>query len=305
MPGFRVNSQELSVTWPRCDIAKEAMLRHVQLIWQDTSYICVSRELHADGHPHLHGHIQFKKRKDIINETILNYGQHHPNIQKVKYTMEWNTYVKKDGDFVESGQFVDLKPHTRSKKKQKMTNKELLEENPLDLVDKERISLLALQGLISARELYFSLKVDASKLELPTELDNPWGISMPLDKSVKKRHYWLWSTGPNFGKTTWMKGLTKTYRAEFRGSEIYQNFNRGTQLLLVDGNFKVEYKILESMCDGNYKYPVKKSTAVQLDEPFIIVCTNRNIDSVYPNVSAIVHARFNEFNLADYISPFI
>ena len=54
---------------------------------------------------------------------------------------------------------------------------------------------------------------------------------------------------------------------------------------------------LNQMCDGTWAYPVKQSSATTLDEPVVIVCSNKPPEDVYPNFYFLVLARFRVFEL--------
>lgn len=67
------------------------------------SYVIVSKEMHEDGSPHFHALAQWKKKKNIQNSRFFDYGEVHPNIQRVVNERAWSEYVKKGGDFIELG----------------------------------------------------------------------------------------------------------------------------------------------------------------------------------------------------------
>ena len=56
---------------------------------------------------------------------------------------------------------------------------------------------------------------------------------------------------------------------------------------------------LNSMCDGNYMYPVKGSSSTKLKKPYLVVCGNRNPAELYPNAWKYLEARFNVIDLSD------
>lgn len=49
-------------------------------------------------------------------------------------------------------------------------------------------------------------------------IPNDFEKLMPLIEG-KKRHYWVWSQGPNKGKTTWLKELDSLYRCSWYSYE--------------------------------------------------------------------------------------
>lgn len=98
---FRVNAKNFSLTYPRCNEEKEDLLQHLQSLLPD--YVCVSKETHSDGGYHLHAAVTFGKRKNIKAANFFDFREHHPNIQAAKNATKWIEYVKKDGNYVESG----------------------------------------------------------------------------------------------------------------------------------------------------------------------------------------------------------
>jgi Geminivirus Rep catalytic domain. len=100
---FRVQSKEFSLTFPKCPVPKEDLLNHLKQE-RNCIYICVAKELHEDGEPHLHAHIVYAKRKDIKNAKYFDIQGYHCNIQATESSEAWNKYVKEDGDFIEHGE---------------------------------------------------------------------------------------------------------------------------------------------------------------------------------------------------------
>lgn len=99
---FRIAATEFSLTYPQCTLDKSTLLDKLKLE-KNVEYICISRELHEDGNPHLHAHIQFSKRKDIKNPRYFDFQGFHCNIQATKDSNAWNKYIKEDEDFLEYG----------------------------------------------------------------------------------------------------------------------------------------------------------------------------------------------------------
>lgn len=98
---FRIYAKNFSLTYPQCSVPKETLLQHLQSMQPD--YICVSKELHNDGHPHLHAALCFSTKKNVRSPSYFDFQGYHPNIQATKKINEWITYVKKGMDFIEYG----------------------------------------------------------------------------------------------------------------------------------------------------------------------------------------------------------
>jgi len=69
-------------------------------------YYCIASELHQDGGLHYHCQLVYKQRKDIKNQAYFDIGNYHPSIEAIQHPKSWNTYIKKDNLFVESGEFI-------------------------------------------------------------------------------------------------------------------------------------------------------------------------------------------------------
>lgn len=93
-------------------------------------YVCVAQEKHEDGNPHLHALLCLKKKVDIQNQRYFDIGTFHPNMQAAKHIHKVYHYVRKDGDFIEDGEFDPPKrgPKRLPEMDATTTKKEYLEE---------------------------------------------------------------------------------------------------------------------------------------------------------------------------------
>jgi len=142
-----------------------------------------------------------------------------------------------------------------------------------------------------------------TKHHLDEPIPNAWGIDMPLILD-KKRHYWIYSSTPDWGKTRWLKGLDEYYRCSwFAYSEAFQELWPDSQFLLMDEYSKAHLCVtqLNQMCDGTYKYKTKGGGQLQLPGITIILCANAPPDEVYPKAHPFIEARFNVIRLENYI----
>jgi len=98
---FRFNGKRVFLTYPRCAAPKESLLEYAKTAW-GAKWALVSTEKHADGTLHLHALIQWERRIDTKNQRFFDWGEYHPNIQSPKNWAACKTYVRKDGDWVES-----------------------------------------------------------------------------------------------------------------------------------------------------------------------------------------------------------
>lgn len=59
-------------------------------------------------------------------------------------------------------------------------------------------------------------------------IPNTFGVLLPLKKD-KCKHYWLWSSSPNKGKTTFLKDLDLKYKCSwYNYQESFQSIRKGT-----------------------------------------------------------------------------
>lgn len=80
---FRLKSSMLFVTYPKCTMSKNDVLREVSKKKKFDLYM-ICQELHEDGSPHIHMILKNHKIQfDITSERALDLGQFHGNIKKI------------------------------------------------------------------------------------------------------------------------------------------------------------------------------------------------------------------------------
>lgn len=99
MPSF-YNGKRFFLTYAQCADSKESLKAFLESKG-DCKYVVVSRELHEDGSPHLHACVEYNtvQRKPV---NWLDFNGKHPNKQDPRRWDACKTYVKKDGDWVET-----------------------------------------------------------------------------------------------------------------------------------------------------------------------------------------------------------
>nr|ARR96874.1 AC1 [Cotton leaf curl Shahdadpur virus] len=108
-----IYSKNYFITYPKCSLTKEEALSQLLNIQTPTSkkYIRICRELHEDGTPHLHVLIQFEGKFKCQNIRFFDLvspsrsAHFHPNIQGAKSSSDVKSYIEKDGDILDWGQF--------------------------------------------------------------------------------------------------------------------------------------------------------------------------------------------------------
>ena len=132
-------------------------------------------------------------------------------------------------------------------------------------------------------------------------------------RSYKKRHWWIFSRGPNAGKTTALKFIKrKCYAFEGkRTNGFWHEFDPNSQFILFDeyGNSTesiLPISELNQICDGSYSFNKKYRNAQKLntDLPIVIIFSNYHPEDVYTNKEAgrnplsLLYARFNVVELS-------
>ncbi|ALK27183.1 replication associated protein [Melochia yellow mosaic virus] len=110
---FRLQAKNIFLTYPKCSITKEEALSQLQAIQlpSNKKYIKICRERHDNGEPHLHVLLQLEGKIQITNNRLFDLShpqrstQFHPNIQGAKSSSDVKSYVDKDGDTIEWGEF--------------------------------------------------------------------------------------------------------------------------------------------------------------------------------------------------------
>lgn len=139
------------------------------------------------------------------------------------------------------------------------------------------------------------------KLDLPYFLPNPWGKVLISSKGAKRRHLWIYSKLPNFGKTFYFaKPLASKYKATIQNGDFqYWNVRPDDQAVILDeyNTAALKWSTVNSMCDGAYWFRRFHKGNVQLKDPLIIILSNSSILDLYPHSSVFLHARFIEYEL--------
>nr|QEJ80543.1 replication-associated protein [Sweet potato leaf curl virus]QEJ80553.1 replication-associated protein [Sweet potato leaf curl virus] len=110
---FNIKAKNYFLTYPQCSLTKEEALDQLLNLNTPTNkkYIKICRELHENGEPHLHVLLQFEGNYQCTNQRFFDLvspsrsSHFHPNIQRAKSSSDVKSYVDKDGDTIEWGEF--------------------------------------------------------------------------------------------------------------------------------------------------------------------------------------------------------
>ena len=291
---FMIGAKGWFLTYPKCSLSKEEVLEALKEKRKGLQQIVVSRELHEDGSPHIHCYLYYGTQFTCKNERFFDIAGHHPNVQSAKSLKAVQSYIKKDGDFIQEG--IDYKAELSSiQSHQAVLGKRFLDgEDPFTITSEHP-------------ELFFQAdKIDRclaviARWKTPVLprcsgfIPNSFGLITPV-LSSKQRHYWFWSESPNKGKTTFLRSIQSQFPSLwYSWVEKYQSPAPKSQFVILD-----EYSIghltvtqLNMMCDGTYQYPVKGSAPFQLSDAIVLVCGNRSPMEIYDSKHHdLIKARF-------------
>nr|AHN96169.1 replication associated protein [Papaya leaf crumple virus] len=110
---FQIYAKNFFLTYPKCSLTKEEALTQLQNLQTPVNkkYIKICRELHENGEPHLHVLIQFEGKYKCQNNRFFDLvsptrsAHFHPNIQGAKSSSDVKSYMEKDGDTLDWGEF--------------------------------------------------------------------------------------------------------------------------------------------------------------------------------------------------------
>nr|AGQ54651.1 replicase [Radish leaf curl virus] len=110
---FQIYAKNYFLTYPKCSLTKEEALSQLQNLQTPVNkkYIKICRELHENGEPHLRVLIQFEGKYKCKNNRFFDLvsptrsAHFHPNIQGAKSSSDVKSYMEKDGDTLDSGEF--------------------------------------------------------------------------------------------------------------------------------------------------------------------------------------------------------
>lgn len=103
---MRISGKHIGLTYSQANgLTQMQVLQRVKKE-KNLDYYCIATELHQDGGIHYHVQLVYKQRKDIKNHKYYDIGNFHASLEAIQHPKSWNTYIKEDGIFTESGEFV-------------------------------------------------------------------------------------------------------------------------------------------------------------------------------------------------------
>lgn len=304
---YRINSRQLFLTYPQCNISKEVastLLLNLLENYEVEEYI-VAHELHQNGDDHLHAYF---KLKNPVNRNDPHWADlhfddasWHGNYQGCRSRKNVMKYCTKKEDYISN---IDVEAVIAAKNvgKRKIIAEELInKKRPLvDIIEEYPELIFEYKRLKENIDIYWKDKED-ERGSLPLFLPNPWGRVLFRNKNGKKRHYWIFSRMPNLGKTYhFAQPLYKDYKVAMKSGDFtYWNLRGDENAIILDeyNSAQLKYNYINSMCDGSCEYRIFQGGVKRLINPLIIILSNQSIVDLYPNMNSLLYARFNEIEL--------
>lgn len=302
--GFRLNSAQLFLTYPQCRLDKQKVYDYLTVKFNNPINILVAHELHANGDDHLHVYLKLATPVDYSSANCLDLsfpGEpiYHGNYQGVRSSKNVVKYCSKKEDYIANFDVEAVKIAQNGKKK--VIGTKLIEGMTITNLTKEYPELIFDYLKLKANIQEFLRDNEEPRKTLPPFLPNPWAKVLPSFKSTKKRHYWIWSSQPNKGKSYhFARPLVEEYLCYLKSGDFtYWSIRGDEQCIILDeyNTASLKFNFLNSMCDGSAEYRIFQGGVRKMKNPLIIVLSNQPIRNLYTFMYELLYARFNEIEL--------
>lgn len=92
---FRLNAQNLFLTFPQCNLSKEQAAQNLQSK-HSIEWAVIVQEQHQDGNPHLHIALRLKKKANFKDPRVFDHvGEKHGNYQGINSIGKTLAYIRK------------------------------------------------------------------------------------------------------------------------------------------------------------------------------------------------------------------
>lgn len=308
-PSFRFQATSVFLTYPRSNLTSDVLRDELMKRIGIDEYL-IAEENHADDDGiHFHVYLRLKDKLRTTDQRLFDILNEHPNIQSVRNRKKTLNYCMKDGKFVTNLDKDSLLSLKDKEKKKADDNVFIMTSDPIMLVKTGKISVFNLKRVIEAQTLFKSMQPDLRE-QLPSPLENPWGLKFIFDSDYKKRHAWVYSSKPNYGKTTFAKSLNEKYFCYmWNYEEKFQNPGEETELIIMD-EFKKEQRVtlvcLNTLADNTFCFPRKGILPLRLQTDYnVLVLSNYPPQDIFGGIDlATFDARFVVYNLEKFHSGF-
>lgn len=302
MSRFRLNATHLLLTYPQCPVEKQEAFDFL-MERLHPELLLVAREVHADGNYHLHAYCKLNPKGNFTDphfaDLRIGNQRYHGNYESCRSVVKAQKYAAKDGDYVSN---FNPNGQTNKTRRQWAAEEIILKKRPLhEVVEEDPCLLFGYSKLKEDYNAFLRDKASTNVKSLPPFLPNPWGLVLRSGIQSKRRHFWLYSTRPNLGKSYhFAKPLQDEFGAVIQTGEfLYWNVFIGVKCIILDeyNSAQLKWSFLNAMCDGNFGYRIFHGGVVKLDQPLIIVLSNQSISELYPHKNEFLYARFFEKKL--------
>ncbi|AUM61624.1 Rep [uncultured virus] len=146
---FRLNSQQLFLTYSQCPINLELILNHLKSLVEIDKYI-VAQEKHQDGNLHIHCYLLLKSKLNLKNPRKFDYQEYHPKVEGCRSYKNVIKYVTKDGNYITNYERDILEKIINDNKK---ASEIYVEARKLAVEDKVEEGMKILEHAKTARDL--------------------------------------------------------------------------------------------------------------------------------------------------------
>nr|QEJ80518.1 replication-associated protein [Sweet potato leaf curl virus] len=228
---FNIKAKNYFLTYPQCSLTKEEALEQLLNLNTPTNkkFIKICRELHENGEPHLHVLLQFEGNYQCTNQRFFDLvspsrsSHFHPNIQRAKSSSDVKSYVDKDGDTIEWGEFqVDGRSARGGQQTANDAAAEALNAGSKEValqIIREKLPekyLFQYHNLVSNLDRIFSpppsvysSPFSSSSFNAVPDIINDWAAENVMDAAARPdRPISIVIEGPSrIGKTVWARSL--------------------------------------------------------------------------------------------------
>lgn len=311
MTRFQINSSQLFLTYPQCDMLKEEAYQQLDNKFKPTE-ILVAHELHKNGTSHLHAYLRLEGPHRTSDPNFADLSApsgriYHGNYQGCRSSKNVIKYCTKEDNYVSNFDVAPLlakRSNRREHMESLISGKRTLEE----LIVDEPQYLFNYNSLNNSLKAYQESQVRELS-DLPIFLPNPWGKLLPIRQfQTKQRHFHLYSEGPNAGKTTFALNIIKEYGGILVSNrEPYWPLHKPKEIrfIFLDelNTARLRFDELNAMADGTYCYRRFGSGIYQFpneSRPIIILMGNVPLNNLYPFMYETLFARFKVIDLSKY-----
>lgn len=271
---FQLNSKSLFLTFSQCEFPLTSFLEKLEQFFEGNIEKCVAaRELHEDGHPHLHAALCLKRPFRTVNARVFDSLVEpaiHPNIRS-KHLGGWKKafkYAMKDGNFLTLPRDLDLQTLLKKKDAKTEAIAALVRQGAsLDAIDDQEpgymlMHLQQVQRYVSFIELkkkrneFAAAQLQKVRVR-PAELySTAWNVEIAswLTSNIRQkrahRQKQLWvKAPPGAGKTSILMWLEKTFNLSIyywpRDEKWWDGYSDGCYDLIVLDEYRSQKMITE------------------------------------------------------------